>query len=75
MSEYGNGTAMALSPSITPQAMPEGDLISHLKPAGWDAIVRFRFIPLSYLASCNIDWDPGIDRFIYLQSFIDEDES
>ena len=66
-------TAIAYSPSS--RTDPEGDPISHLVPRdAWETVIRFRFLPLSYLTSCNVEWDPGIDRLLYVQSFIDEEE-
>jgi hypothetical protein len=66
-------TAMAYSPSA--RMDPDVDPISHLVPRdSWETVIRFRFLPLSYLTNCNVEWDPGIDRLLYVQSFIDEEE-
>lgn len=73
MGDFGAATQMAYSPSSRP--MPDGDLIAHLVPEAWETVVRLRFVPLSYLkTACDIQLDRGVERLLYLQSFIDEDE-
>jgi hypothetical protein len=66
-------TRVAYSPSSRTES--DGDLISHLVPAeAWDTVIRFRFVPFSYLTNCKVEWDPGIDRLLYVLSFLDEEE-
>ena len=73
MGDSGAATAMAYSPGSRP--MPSGDPIAHLAPEAWETVLRLRFVPLSYLkATCDVQLDRGLDRLLYFQSFIDEED-
>jgi len=73
MADVSAATAVAYSPSS--RLMPEGDPIAHLAPEPWETVVRLRFVPLSYLnLTCDVELDRGLDRLLYFQSFIDEEE-
>jgi len=73
MGDSGVATAMAYSPSSRP--MPDRDPIAHLAPEAWENVVRLRFVPLSYLRlTCDVQLDRGLDRLLYFQSFIDEED-
>ena len=73
MGEYGAATRMAYSPSSPP--MPDADPIAHLAREAWETVVRLRFVPLSYLATtCDPHVDRGIERLLYFQSFIEEED-
>lgn len=37
------------------------------------AILKFRFIPDSYLAAVDAKWDSGFDQLLYLQMFIEDE--
>jgi len=55
--------------------MPDCDPIAHLAPEAWENVVRLRFVPLSYLRlTCDVQLDRGLDRLLYFQSFIDEED-
>jgi hypothetical protein len=72
MSYSSAATAVAYSPGTRTE---RDDLISHLLPVdAWTTVMRLRFLPLSYLMSGKVEWDPGIDQLLYVQSFIDEEE-
>ena len=73
MANVGAATALAYSPSTRP--MPDFDPIAHLAPEAWESVMRIRFVPLSYLKlTCDVELDRGLDRLLYFQSFIDEED-
>ena len=73
MGEY-SATATALAYSQSWSLAPQADPIAHLAPPeGGHAIGRFQFVPFSCLVKCNVEWDAGIERLVYLQSFIEEE--
>ena len=58
---------------------PERDLIAHHliarlgPPEIWQIEGRFRFVPLSYLAACDLDSDSGVAHLLYLRSLISDE--
>ncbi len=73
MGSFGAATAVAFSPGSRP--MLDCDPIAHLAPEAWENVVRLRFVPLSYLTlTCDVQLDRGLDRLLYFQSFIDEED-
>jgi hypothetical protein len=72
MSGAALGTAMAFSPDLTHGQ--ERDLIAHLgPPETWQTTGRFRFVPPSYLAACDLDSDSGAAHLLYLRSLISDE--
>ena len=73
MGNCGAATALAYSPGS--QTMSDCDPIAHLAPEPWENVVRLRFVPLSYLRlASDVQLDRGLDRLLYFQSLIDEEE-
>jgi len=73
MADFGAAVKMAYAPSSRP--VPDVDPIAHLPREAWEPVVRLRFVPLSYFVSTgNLDVDRGIERLLYVQSFIEEDD-
>ncbi len=35
-------------------------------------VQRVRYIPVSSLAQCDARYEPGLERFVYLQSLVEE---
>ena len=62
----------AYSISVSPDQ--ERDPIAHLgPPENWQTMERFRFVPLSYLAACDLDSDSGAAHLLYLRSLISDE--
>jgi len=73
MGNCAAATAVAYSPSSQPGS--DCDPIAHLAPEAGENMVRLRFVPLSYLKrASDVQLDRGLDRLLYFQSFIDEEE-
>jgi len=73
MGNFGAARAVAYSPGS--QAMSDSDPIAHLAPEARENVVRLRFVPLSYLKrASDVQLDRGLDRLLYFQSLIDEEE-
>jgi hypothetical protein len=52
----------------------ERDPIASLGPPElWQTIARYRFVPLSYLAACDLDSDAGVAQLLYLRSLISDE--
>ena len=50
------------------------DVITQLGPPEiWQIVGRFRFVPLSYLAACDLDSDSGVAHLLYLRSLISDE--
>ncbi len=70
-----SSAATAAAYSLSSRPLPESDPIAHLAPEAWETVVRLRYVPLSYLKlACDAQLDRGLDRLLYFQSFIDEEE-
>jgi hypothetical protein len=39
----------------------------------WQAVQQFRFLPESYLAAVGAEWDPGLEKLVYLRMFVEEE--
>jgi hypothetical protein len=60
------------TPAVSPEQ--QRDPIAHLgPPETWQTMGRYRFVPLSYLAACDLDSDSGVAHLLYLRSLISDE--
>ena len=53
-------------------AVMESDPLSHDMTVV-HSVQKFRFLPESYLAAVDTEWDTGLDQLLYLRLFIEEE--
>jgi hypothetical protein len=72
MWQYALQSAMVYSSGLA--LGPEVDPIAHLGPPDvWLTTGRYRYVPPSYLASCDLNSDAGAAHLLYLRSLISDE--